>query len=582
MSIFSNVKYYFNYFNFTRGDNQIKNYFSSNETNKAIKELIEEGYSQFYIKFEELVESYSLLYPLNKQEDSFIKNIRNKFFSRTKSSANYYKYEIEANDVKNFIIFYKNDKRGLNYEYQYPINKYQIKALKASLKQIWPITEAEMTRRFCKKLLEELIKDNISLIELKNYTPDIQILKNYLSSVSSNYIFREGFDEDIGTRLTNVISGLENKKKAENINGNTNKETAKIIYSNENKTEIKLTKIMLKLKTQCNKIIHFNKEYEDNLDIKNYIYEKFPLEEEIEEVEFEEEKEQSNNTNEIIFPNYQKKIQKKNVNISISEVAKFIAYGQPSQQVLKKLDDFSKKVTLKIKFLQDKINELIPEKKIGDLNYYIKSITELKNSLNEEISNLVLKDCALSLSKGEIRKLDKYFKENILNTDDIHINDMDNTNDNLVYINGMNYFNNLRKNMNIKEKLKFNATFEENICLINIKKRIDELIPIYEKIVDINNGIEEFKDFFKEEMEILKGEIDNISIASNFIKREEIFSSLTQEEFVKALESCYDKKKLDYFSPEINNFHLYIYLLKNNLYDEKSYKSAVGINEDYI
>ena len=42
------------------------------------------------------------------------------------------------------------------------------------------------------------------------------------------------------------------------------------------------------------------------------------------------------------------------------------------------------------------------------------------------------------------------------------------------------------------------------------------------------------------------------------------------------------EKKLVYFSPEINNFHLYIYLLKNNLYDEKSYKSAVGINEDYI
>ena len=128
-------------------------------------------------------------------------------------------------------------------------------------------------------------------------------------SVSSNYIFRKGYDEDIGTRLTNVISGLENKKKAENINVNTNKEIAKIIYSNENKTEINLTKIMLKLKTQCNKIIHFIKEYEDNLDIKNYIYEKFP----IEEVEFEEEKnEQSNNTNEIIFPIYKKKITKKN------------------------------------------------------------------------------------------------------------------------------------------------------------------------------------------------------------------------------------------------------------------------------
>jgi len=69
-----------------------------------------------------------------------------------------------------------------------------------------------ITRRFCKKLLEELIKDNITIINLNNYTPDIQILKKYLSSVSSNYIFRKGFKEDTGLRLKNIIYYLENKK----------------------------------------------------------------------------------------------------------------------------------------------------------------------------------------------------------------------------------------------------------------------------------------------------------------------------------------------------------------------------------
>lgn len=69
-----------------------------------------------------------------------------------------------------------------------------------------------ITRRFCKKLLEELIKDNITIINLNNYTPDIQILKKYLSSVSSNYIFRKGFKEDTGLRFKNIISDLENKK----------------------------------------------------------------------------------------------------------------------------------------------------------------------------------------------------------------------------------------------------------------------------------------------------------------------------------------------------------------------------------
>lgn len=68
--------------------------------------------------------------------------------------------------MKNFVIFYKNERRSLNYEYQYSKNKNQIKTLKESLKQIWPITEALITKRFCEKILEELIKDNIAFIGL--------------------------------------------------------------------------------------------------------------------------------------------------------------------------------------------------------------------------------------------------------------------------------------------------------------------------------------------------------------------------------------------------------------------------------
>lgn len=68
---------------------------------------------------------------------------------------------------------------------------------------------------------------------------------------------------------------------------------------------------------------------------------------------------------------------KKNINISISDVAKFIAYEHPTQQALNKLDkldEFSKKVVLKMKFLQDKVNELILKEIFGDYNYYTKSI----------------------------------------------------------------------------------------------------------------------------------------------------------------------------------------------------------------
>jgi len=87
---------------------------------------------------------------------------------------------------------------------------------------------------------------------------------------------------------------------------------------------------------------------------------------------------------------------------------------------------------------------------------------------------------------------------------------------------------------------------------------------------------------YEQKLNEIRKEIDDIKITKKFLKREDIFSDLTQDKFIKSLEAKFDKINLDYFEPEINNFHLYIYLLKNNIYDEKSYKSTVGIVEEYI
>ena len=76
-------------------------------------------------------------------------------------------------------------------------------------------------------------------------------------------------------------------------------------------------------------------------------------------------------------------------------------------------------------------------------------------------------------------------------------------------------------------------------------------------------------------------EINNIKISINFIKRENIFIDINQESFIITLQKDFENEKVDYFNNEVNNFFLFIYLLKNNLYDEKSYKSAV-INDDYM
>ena len=51
---------------------------------------------------------------------------------------------------------------------------------------------------------------------------------------------------------------------------------------------------------------------------------------------------------------------------------------------------------------------------------------------------------------------------------------------------------------------------------------------------------------------------------------------------IKNKRASFDYEFIDIFNAEINNFFLFIFLLKKGLYDEKSYKSAVDINEDYI
>ena len=51
--------------------------------------------------------------------------------------------------------------------------------------------------------------------------------------------------------------------------------------------------------------------------------------------------------------------------------------------------------------------------------------------------------------------------------------------------NYVNYFNAKRREMPIKDRLKFNNTFEENIFMLNILKNLDYIIPELEKIGEI-------------------------------------------------------------------------------------------------
>ena len=158
MKIWSNINYYFNYLNLTRGDSTIKTFFSSNENYKAIKELAEEGYIEFYRKFCEIVKSYSDLYPLNNREYQYIETIKSNCITNSKSKGNkvYFGWNAEVNGAKNYVNLFKQYNINVDNQYQIEILKNEIKVMKKNLEQIWPIAEAVITRRFCKKLLELL------------------------------------------------------------------------------------------------------------------------------------------------------------------------------------------------------------------------------------------------------------------------------------------------------------------------------------------------------------------------------------------------------------------------------------------
>ena len=89
-------------------------------------------------------------------------------------------------------------------------------------------------------------------------------------------------------------------------------------------------------------------------------------------------------------------------------------------------------------------------------------MNSIKYSIDEELPNLVINDYENPLSNDKISAFVKYFKNNILNIDDIPYNEVT-INNNPIDRKIIDYFNNLRRRMSIKNKLKFNVTFEANI-----------------------------------------------------------------------------------------------------------------------
>ena len=569
MRLFNNAAYYLKYFSFFRGDKSIKEYFSSDDFKEAIKDLASEGYYQVSENFDELVETYSLSTPLNKAEENFVNHINKKLLLNKKSfSEDVILLNIRL--TEGYISNYIKSKTNFDIVYWKTILENEVSVLKNIVKKLNPIAEAVILRRFIKKLLEKKKKKKYDIIDVENYVPNINVLKSYKLSISKHYFHRKGINKDIQSSLDNLIA--EEEEKSSNIKEEEiiPKPKYKFLDSNDTQTPL-IFKIMNKAKNQCNQLIHFEDKFQQNLMISEFI---------INNSEFNE---GENNGSEIhensskIIEENENKFEKKL--IPISKIVEFIANGNNKNKSLEKYKFLRKEAKNRVKSINEKIAEISVYKEDNCISHK-EYMNNMDAKIKDELASLVLKDYQLNLSENKIKCFSEYFKDNILNLNDINISEEDGYEG---IMNDVNYFNELRRKMTIKEKIKFNISFRINILLINMKKKVENIIHDLDKIKGVEEEIAKLDIYFKNELNKINDQLINSDIVVKLMNREVIFAGVNKKEFISIMKNILQEEhQINIYDPEINNFYFFVYLLKKGLYDEKSYKNAVGINEDYI
>ena len=429
-------------------------------------------------------------------------------------------------------------------------------------------------RRFVNKLLEKLIIKNIDIIQIKDYIPSPTILNNYQESLNSHYIFRKGKEKD--TKEANIDSyiNIEDKLKEEIKLSENHYEVTKndktkiypkILYVKENDIT-KILKILFRMKTACNEIFYFIKE---KVNVNDYIFNNFRI-----DIKAGND---LGSENRIILNNSKMNTVGENIKISIKKVAEFIAYGNPTHKIMNDLKFHSEKFSSDCNSLKQQKIALMAKYNFSDLNSYKEEILDIKNKMNKDLSHFVLSEYDQNLKNNEIDIIANYLHKNLFNLNDIQIIEEDINNQKIKE--EISYINNLRKKMNIKQKLKLSLTFKDNINIINIKRKIDKILPFFDKIEEIENKVKDFNTHYEEVLQNLNNEINKIKNSIKFINREDIFINVSKDDFITTIENILKNESINFFDIEINNFYLFIYLLKKKLYDNDSFKMALGISE---
>ena len=551
-------EYVLSFFPSYRGNTKIKEYFSS-PYNHAISKLTEEGY-ELNKEFKSLCNTYKMIYTLNKDESLFIDQITTEYIQNhvkiTLDKKNTLEYELFINNAHLFIKLYKESLQRLDLKYESDILKINCDLLEKELRKISPIYEAVTIRIFVKKLLEALIRKNIDDIYLINYNPEITVLNNYLKCLKMYYISERGSKKDIQKEIKNLIADIESNKKVEE----EYLKRPKILYKNENKEIIKVIKVLFTIKNYCNTII--NPKNIINFNIDEYIYNSnHSCYSEDNHINYEDDQKcnkicETNKTkNSLYFP--------------VSKVVEFIAYGKDTHSLLLKLKNLSKKIKNKMENTINKINQVDFQEK--EANYYFYRLNSIQDDIDTTLKNLILSENTLLFNPDKVKNIVKYLNNNQLSLENIPLRVAKGDDDeerNIIQLNDI--FFNLK---DIYKRIKLNLTLKQNLDLINLKKQLILVFKDLETIEKINNNLDKIN--FNEDLTKINKEINTIDKQLFIFERNQFFSEISQDKFKEIIENEFSI--IDVSKKEITNFYFFIFLLKMDMYDEKSYKAQESI-----
>jgi len=555
-------KYFYRYVLGYRYDHEIIDYFKDPYRN-AIQTLYKEGYEveeEYTRLFTEYQSRYS---PLNAEELSYfiskLIGIKKPIFDlEGKLSLLYQRRIIQINS---YLLMNYTRSHSLEVDYKNQINMLSLRSdiLSKEIKKINPVYRAVIIRKLVKLLEEKLIYSFIHFFDVQNFYPSLDILIKYKEKLI-NLEFKE---------KSKYIKKIDEIMVIKSNNSNKNKDEKikpKLRYLTNNKIT-KIEKILYKIRLLCNNIIHFspNKEVCFNLDKTIF-----------EDTNTKESKESQKNTNIIVS---EVKENDSTYIVSISKVVDYIINANLPNEVLDKLYKLKQDYDIEFSSIFTFLSKDENYKKLNSINIYEKIKKDILDN-NDIVENLMKKiripEVLNHFRINEIRNIINYINSNKYNYKEISIPNCEKKE--------KNHLLNLNKELNkydIYSRIKFNLTLERNMELIEFKKELDNAISTTKTTDDLLKRLNELKLKFKEKFNKVKQEASLINDCLITFDYSNIFNEISVEEFAEFTKKQFTGVNIDLFGKEINNLYLYIYFLKNGIFNEKAYKSTIVSNDDF-